>query len=247
MLNGRIDTGDIEFEFGFSDIEELNECALGGDVDVCKVSYAILPLIADRYRVLSSGGALGYGNGPLFVSRGGIDLSDKGLRIAVPGEHTTANLLMNKLYPTLTDKTSVLFSEIAERVADGEFDAGVLIHEGRFTFGKMGLQLIADLGVKWDNNTSLPLPLGAIAVSRRLGAEVQTKINSLVRKSIWHAYQYPEESGEFILSHAREMDRSVIADHIALFVNDFSINLGSEGRRAVQALTGIGDETIFVE
>lgn len=247
MLNGRIDTEGFGFESHFADIEELNDRALGGDVDICKVSYAILPQIADRYNVLTSGGALGYGNGPLFVSRGDVNLSDDRLKIAVPGEHTTANLLMNRLYPQLKNKRAVLFSEVADRVADGEFDAGVLIHEGRFTFAKKGLHLIVDLGVKWDNKTSLPLPLGAIAVSRRIDIGIQHKINQLIRKSIWHAYQYPEESRDFILSHAREMDKKVIADHIALFVNDYSVNLGLEGRRAVHALTGIVDETIFVE
>lgn len=247
MLNGRIATDELEFDTKFADIEELNSLALGGDVDVCKVSYALLPAISDRYRVLSSGSALGFGNGPLLVSRGDVDVTDGSLRIAVPGTHTTANLLMNKLYPQLTNKTPVLFSEIADRVASGEFDAGVLIHEGRFTYAQKGLQLIADLGVKWDYKTSMPLPLGAIVVSRSLNEDIQQRLNQLLRRSIWHAYQYPNESNKFVMSHAQEMDPHVIADHIALFVNDYSVDLGTVGRRAVETLTGIEDESIFVK
>ena len=247
LLNGRIDTDDLEFGVTFADIEELNAMALGGDIDVCKVSYAVVPAIADRYRVLTSGSALGRGNGPLLVAARDIDMSDGALRVAVPGEHTTANLLVQRLYPHLTDRTPVLFSEIADRVAGGGFDVGVLIHEGRFTYAKKGLRLVADLGVGWERKMSLPLPLGAIVVSRSLPEELQSRICRLLRRSIWHAYQYPEESYKFIRSHAQEMDQRVIADHIALFVNDYSVDLGTEGRRAVEALTGIEDENIFVE
>ena len=246
MLNRRIDTGGFEFKTQFADIEQLNARALDGDVDVCKVSYAVLPAITDRYRVLNSGSALGSGNGPLLVARGNIDMRDGSLRIAVPGEHTTANLLMKKVFARLTDRTPVLFSAIADRVASGEFDAGVLIHEGRFTYQAKGLKLVADLGAEWEKLTRLPLPLGAIVVSRSLPGEVQQAVDRLLRKSIWHAFQRPEESWHFVKKHAQEMDDRVIGDHIALFVNDFSVDLGSEGRRAVEALTGIGDEDIFV-
>lgn len=246
MLNGRIGTDGWEFDTAFADIEELNAMALGGDVDVCKVSYAVVPAIADRYRVLTSGSALGRGNGPLMVARGDVDTGDSSLRIAVPGGHTTANLLVQRLFPALADRTPVLFSEIAERIAAGEFDVGVLIHEGRFTYAAKGLKMVADLGAEWERATGLPLPLGAIVVSRRLPERTQAELNHMLRRSIWHAFQYPEESYRFVQSHAQELSRRVLADHIALFVNDYSVDLGAEGRRAVAELTGIGDETIFV-
>lgn len=247
MINGRIDTGDIQFAASFADIEELNALVLDGMADVCKVSYAVVPQIADRYRVLTSGSALGRGNGPLLVAREEVDTADNSLRIAVPGVHTTANLLIQRLFPAFINRTPILFSQIADRVAAGEFDAGVLIHEGRFTYAEKGLKLIADLGTEWERTTSLSLPLGAIVVSRKLPIEAQKAINQTLRQSIQYAFQHPGESSGFVRSHAQEMDTKVIANHIALFVNDWSIDLGDEGRRAVAVLTGIDDKTIFVD
>ncbi len=246
LINGRIDTGGLHFAASFADIEELNALALSGGADVCKVSYAVVPQIIDRYRVLTSGSALGRGNGPLLVARRDMDTADSSLRIAVPGAHTTANMLIQRLFPALTDRTPILFSEIADRVAAGEFDAGVLIHEGRFTYADKGLQLVADLGEKWERTTALPLPLGAIAVSRRLPEKVQTTINQALRESVQYAFRHPEVSADFVREHAQEMDARVIADHIALFVNDFSVDLGVDGRHAAAMLTGIDDDTIFV-
>ncbi len=247
MINCRIDTGGLQFDTSFADIEELNALALRGEADICKVSWTVVPAIAYRYRILTSGSALGRGNGPLLVARRDVDTADNSLRIAVPGEHTTANMLIHKLFPTLTNRTPILFSEIADRVAAGEFDAGVLIHEGRFTYANKGLQLIADLGEEWERATSLPLPLGAIVVSRRLPEKVQTAINQILCESVQYAFRHPEASTDFVREHAQEMDAQVIADHIALFVNDFSVDLGVDGRRAAAALTGIDDETIFVD
>lgn len=246
LVNGRIDTGDITFGLSFYDIEELNKRVLEGDVDISKVSSAVLPAIADRYRVLTSGGALGRGNGPLLVARDDIRVTDTSLKIAVPGIHTTANLLMRKLFPRLRNRTPVLFSRIADSVAAGEFDAGVLIHEGRFTYAQKGLKLVADLGAEWERRTELPLPLGSIVVSRRLSVYLQDYINTLLRQSIWAAFQCPEVSQGFVQSHARELDPQVIESHIKLFVNDFSVDLGREGRMAVSELTGLKDNDIFV-
>ena len=246
LIEGRIDTGGLQFAASFADIEELNAMALGGEADVCKVSWAVVPAIVDQYRVLTSGNALGRGNGPLLVARKAVDTTDSSLRIAVPGVHTTANLLMQRLFPALTNRTPVLFSEIADRVAADEFDAGVLIHEGRFTYADKGLKLVADLGEEWERATSLPLPLGAIVVSRRLPEKVQLTINQILRQSVQYALRHPEASADFVRQHAQEMDTRVIANHIALFVNDYSVDLGDDGRRAAAALTGIDDTTVFV-
>ena len=151
MLHGRIDTEGLVFDLHLADIEQLNGAALSGEPDISKLSYAAVPQISDRYKILNSGSALGRGNGPLLVSRYKIypdELHDA--RVAIPGEHTTANLLLNKIYPSVKDRRAYLFSDIAEAVMTGECDAGVLIHEGRFVYRKIGLQLVADLGVEWE-------------------------------------------------------------------------------------------------
>lgn len=278
MVAGRVDTEGVEFVPRFADIEELNAGVMGARAQVSKISYAVLPRIAAQYAVLDSGSALGRGNGPLLVARGGemrphgdalcregalhstgahgeggqsgergesrhdgMHLHG-GLRVAVPGLHTTANLLMAKLFPQVVDKTPVLFSEIAGRVADGEFDAGVLIHEGRFTYAAAGLELVADLGREWERVTGLPLPLGAIVVSRDVSAELQRTVERVLRRSVEYAFAHPGDSAEFVRSHARELDPRVIESHIALFVNEHSVSLGAEGRRAVEELTGLGGE-----
>lgn len=239
LVNGRIDTRGIGFDVNYADIEELNRRVIKGRVDVSKTSYAVLPEIHNKYRVLDSGSALGHGNGPLLVARENINLNTPGLKIAVPGFHTTANLLMKRLFPQAVDKCEVLFSEIAERVLKGDFDAGVLIHEGRFTYRKHGLMLIADLGKEWEAVTALPLPLGAIVVSRNIPDEIRTTVEDVLRESVQYAFDHPDVSRGYVKSHAQEMDDAVIENHIGLFVNDYSLSLGSEGRKAVHELTGI--------
>jgi 1,4-dihydroxy-6-naphthoate synthase len=238
IVNGRIDTAPFEISVEYLDIEQLNARVLKGGAHISKISYAVYPSIAERYRILDSGSALGRGNGPLLVSSGEVDLSSPSLRVVVPGMHTTANALMSRLFPHITQKTPMLFSEIAEAVARGDFDAGVLIHEGRFTYAERGLHLVADLGVEWESRTGLPLPLGAIVASRDLPPEMVARFEELLRQSVNYAFAHPEVSRRYIKEHAQEMADDVIDSHIALFVNDFSLSLGDEGRRAVEALIG---------
>lgn len=252
LINGRIDMRGYEFDVTFADIEELNRRVMSGgegtpdtpSPDVSKISYAVLPAIHDRYTLLDSGSALGHGNGPVLVCResdGDGSLPDPHWRVAIPGIHTTANMLLQKLFPELTDRRPMLFSDIAPAVAKGEADAGVLIHEGRFTYRDHGLKLIADLGEEWDHATGgLPLPLGAIVASRALPTDVLDDVEELILKSIEYGFANPGASRDFIKAHAREMDDAVIDNHITLFVNDNSLTLGPEARRAVQSLTGIG-------
>ncbi|MDR2890529.1 MAG: 1,4-dihydroxy-6-naphthoate synthase [Alistipes sp.] len=239
---------------------------------ISKISYAVLPEIASAYTVLDSGSALGHGNGPLLVARAGFGRErefsvSSDFKVAVPGIHTTANMLLKRLFPGLTDRTPVLFSDIAPAVARGEFDAGVLIHEGRFTFRDHGLELVADLGVEWERATrgmggnaasatesaahgvgvaaphversGLPLPLGAIVASRDLPPGVVRDVEELIRRSVEYAFAHPAESREFVKSHAREMDDDVIDSHIALFVNENSLSLSPAARLAVRELTGV--------
>lgn len=241
LVNGRIDMRGYEFNVVFADIEELNRGVMGDHSaapDISKISYAVLPALHGRYALLDSGSALGHGNGPVLVACPGVKKIEC---VAVPGIHTTANLLLQRLFPELTDRRAMLFSDIAPAVARGEVDAGVLIHEGRFTYRDHGLELLADLGEEWDRATGgLPLPLGAIVASRKLTPEVVSDVEGLIRASIEYGFAHPAASREFIKSHAREMDDAVIDNHIALFVNDNSLALSPEARRAIHSLTGIG-------
>ncbi|MCD8073162.1 MAG: 1,4-dihydroxy-6-naphthoate synthase, partial [Alistipes sp.] len=212
-----------------------------------KISYAILPRLEGKYRVCNRGSALGRGNGPLLVARRGYTdkvkqaLHNGGdLKIAVPGLNTTANLLLSRLFPPVKHKAEILFSEIAGEVSSGYFDAGILIHEGRFTYREKGLEALYDLGLEWEKTTSLPLPLGGIVISREVPLQSAILLDSLLKKSIRFAFDNPSVSREYVKSYAQEMEDSVIESHIGLFVNHYSLSLGHTGRRAITELTGIG-------
>ncbi len=234
LINGRIDTQGLDFDVEYYDIEELNSRSMKGEAQISKISCAMLPHITPTYILCDSGAALGRGNGPLLVRRTG---ERSPLRhIAVPGIYTTANALIGKLMPEIEQRTPILFSQIAQSVEQGEFDGGVLIHEGRFVYQRRNLSLVADLGVMWEEHTSLPLPLGAIVMREDLGEEVQQKFESLLRQSIEYAFANPLASREYIKRHAQELEDSVIESHISLFVNNYSLSLGEEGHRAIRAL-----------
>ena len=237
LINSRIDCEGLRFDVEYHDIELLNEGVLQALPHISKISCAILPHIAKHYRLLDSGAALGRGNGPLLVRRKGEQTPLK--HIAVPGEHTTANALVGKLFPEITKRTPMLFSEIAAAVERGDFDGGVLIHEGRFVYERRNLELVADLGLEWEARTQLPLPLGGIVIRRDVPMDVQQRFEQLLRRSIEYAFANPMTSREFVKQHAQELEDDVIDKHIALFVNDFSLSLGEEGRQAVQTLTGL--------
>lgn len=237
IVNGRIDCEGLLFEVEYHDIEELN-CGVEACVpDISKISCAVLPAIKQHYRLLDSGAALGRGNGPLLVRRKG----DKGAikHLLVPGVHTTANALVGRLFPQIEYREPMLFSKIAEAVERGDADGGVLIHEGRFVYERRNLELVADLGVEWERQTDLPLPLGGIVIKRELGDEMRSRVERVLRRSIGYAFDNPLLSRDYIKSHAQEMEDDVIEKHIALFVNDFSLSLGEQGRRAITLLTGL--------
>lgn len=237
IVNGRIDCEGLSFEVEYHDIEELNHGVEALGPDISKISCAVLPAIKQHYRLLDSGAALGRGNGPLLVRRKG----DKGAirRILVPGEHTTANALVGRLFPQIEYREPMLFSKIAEAVERGDADGGVLIHEGRFVYERRNLELVADLGVEWERQTDLPLPLGGIVIKRELGDEMRSRVERVLRRSIEYAFDNPLLSRDYIKSHAQEMEDDVIEKHIALFVNNFSLSLGEQGRRAITLLTGL--------
>ena len=239
-----------------ADIEALNLRALGEDpLPVTKLSVHALAHVRDRYTVLASGAALGRGCGPLVVSRPQISRPQnssaeepdealqrlRGRRVAIPGRYTTAYLLLRALAPELTQVVPMRFEAIMPAVAAGEVDAGLIIHESRFTYATYGLVQLADLGALWEAQTGLPLPLGVIAVQRSLGAELATALEAGILRSILAARARPEAAWPYILAHAQEMDPEVCRRHIALYVNDFSLALGDEGRSAIDALLARGE------
>ena len=223
----------------FADIDVANQLAMQGTHDVVKISYAALPYILDEYTLLPAGGAVGRGCGPLLVAaQDDIDIETvSGLRIAVPGEHTTAYLLMRLWLGERVDggaKVDVVpFDQIMAGVRDGRYDAGLVIHESRFTYPSYGLHALVDFGEWWEQTTGLEIPLGAIVARRELDADVLTEV---IRKSVQHAWQHPGASREFVRANAQEMDSAVIDAHIALYVNQRTADLGDEGYAAATEL-----------
>lgn len=236
LINGRI-VHDFDLAVEYHDIEVLNKGVLRGEPDISKISYSVYPQIADRYVLLDSGSALGRGNGQLLVRRAGERSPIR--RVASPGLNTTANALLVRYFPNVEQVEPMLFSEIAEAVERGEVDAGVLIHEGRFVYERRQLELVADLGQLWEQETGMPLPLGAIVAKRELGSGQIAAFEQLLAASVRYAMAHPAASREFVKEHAQELEDEVIDKHIALFVNDFTISLGDEGRRAVERLTSV--------
>jgi 1,4-dihydroxy-6-naphthoate synthase len=257
MVHGRIDTEGIEFELIMSDVEELNRQAFAGETDITKISYHAYAYVADSYLLLNSGSALGFQNGPLLISKHKVYPDEiENLKIAIPGKHTTANLLLSIAYPNHKIKKEYLFSDIEEVVLSGEMDAGLIIHENRFTYQQKGLKKVADLGEFWESKTGLPIPLGGIIVNRKLSAEVRQKVNRIMGRSVKYAFENPNVSYPFVKQHAQAMDFSVMQNHIKLYVNNFTTDLGPEGKKAVETLyieaTKLGiipemREDIFVE
>jgi 1,4-dihydroxy-6-naphthoate synthase len=243
LVNGRIDTEGLEFEYFLADVEELNRRAFDSEVDITKISCHAYAYAASDYLILDSGSALGYGNGPLLICKHPVGPEKlNSARIAIPGKYTTANLLFSIAWPLALNKTEYLFSEIEDILLREEADAGLIIHETRFTYQKKGLLKIADMGEFWEQLTGLPIPLGSIVIHRRIPEEVALKFNRILRRSIEYARENALASYDFVTSHAMEMERSVINSHIQLFVNDFSINLGTSGRKALTELFRIAGE-----
>ncbi len=240
LVNGKIDTKDLVFDVLMEDVEELNQRAMKGSAEITKLSFFAYSRVADRYQLLDSGAALGMNCGPLLVTAKPLDLTAKSLaermadmRIAIPGFNTTANALLSHFFPMATNKYARLFSDIEKDVLEGKADAGLIIHEGRFTYQQKGLYKLADMGELWEQETASPLPLGGIAVRRDLPAEIKQLINALVKESVKFAFANPDSGKEYIRLHAQEMEEHVIRQHIGLYVNDFSLDLGIKGRAAV--------------
>ena len=239
IVNQRIDLEGLVFEERLADVEALNRGAFAGDIDVTKLSYHAYAHCADKYQLLDAGSALGRNCGPLLISKREIsrkEVATGGLRIAIPGKYTTANFLLGLAFPQARHRTELLFSEIEGAVLDGRFDAGLIIHENRFTYADRGLRKIIDLGEFWEGETGCPIPLGGIVVKRSLPTAVKHAVNRLLRESVEHAFAHRTDSLPYVRAHAQEMSEEVMYKHIDLYVNDYSVDLGTEGRQAVSTL-----------
>ena len=240
LVNGALETDGLELEVFHEDVQTLNEWALAGRLDASKISYGVLPRVAGQYGLIEAGGALGRGVGPLLVTRCGQGAFDPArMTVAIPGEQTTAHLLFSLAYPGAAGKRFLVFSEIEGAVARGEVDAGVIIHESRFTYQQKGLVKLMDLGEHWEQRTGAPIPLGGIVVRRALGPAVAARLDALIRESLARSRARWPALSEYVRRHAQEMDEAVMRQHVELYVNDFSVALGEAGRKAVQTLLDV--------
>lgn len=237
LVHGRVAAPGLAFRERLEDVEALNRLAREGALDVTKVSYGVLPHLLDDYVLLRSGGALGRGCGPLLVAREPLTREAlREARIAVPGRHTTAALLLRLFAPDAERTEETTYDRIMPAVAAGEADAGLIIHESRFTYPEHGLVKVADLGEWWEGETGLPIPLGGIVGRRSLGEEALRAVEGAIRRSVEHAFAHPADSAAYVRAHAQEMSPEVARRHVELYVNRFSVDLGDEGERAVRAL-----------
>ncbi|HMO62917.1 MAG TPA: 1,4-dihydroxy-6-naphthoate synthase [Ferruginibacter sp.] len=236
LVNKKIDTAGIDVDVVLEDVQTLNEWALEGRLDITKISYGVLPLVAAKYALLDSGSALGSGVGPLLITSDNTRANSvESSAVAIPGKNTTAHLLFSLAYPEVKNKVFVRYNEVEQFVLEGKGN-GVIIHENRFTYQQKGLHKITDLGDYWEQKTGCPIPLGGIVCRRDIDASVQHTVNSLIRKSTEYAFaQYPELSA-FIKNHAQEMSEEVMRQHINLYVNNYTLSLGEPGRKAVNRL-----------
>src|SRR5690606_4163291 len=247
LIHHKIDTKGLDFAVEYHDVETLNQKAFQGELDITKLSYHAFAYVIEKYALLDAGSALGFGVGPLLVTKNeklakkliqyaGAFLPQElqNLRIGIPGKYTTANFLLGLAYPLLQNKQELLFSDIEEAVLEGEIDLGLIIHENRFTYQDKGLHRVVDLGDYWEQTTQQPIPLGGIVIKRSLHMEVQLLVNELIHQSVEYAFANPKSGLDYIRSHAQEMEDSVMYKQIDLYVNRYSSDLGEEGKVAIQ-------------
>jgi 1,4-dihydroxy-6-naphthoate synthase len=240
LVNRKIDTEGLEFDAVLEDVQTLNGWAAEGKLDISKLSFPALFNRADEYSILNAGAALGKGVGPLLIAKKMVGVPDiSHCKIAIPGENTTANFLLRYAFPQVKNGVPMLFSSIEDAVLNGEVDLGVIIHENRFTYHQKGLHKICDLGEVWESREGLPIPLGCIAIKRNLPVAIQTKVDSLIKRSLQYAFESYPTLSSYVSKHAQEMDEEVMRKHIELYVNDYSIDLGEEGKQAIQKLYSV--------
>jgi 1,4-dihydroxy-6-naphthoate synthase len=237
MVHGLVDTRGLSFSAKLEDVETLNQWARVGKLAVTKLSFATFLGVENDYALLKSGSALGRGVGPLLVSAKPMEPSElSGKRIAIPGNHTTANLLLTMAHPEVVDKTEVLFSEIEAQVLSEAFDAGLVIHESRFTYAERGLSKVQDLGAWWEETTGAAIPLGGIVVRKDIDLSIRERIDAVLKDSIGYAWERWPRLSDYVISHAQEMSEEVMRKHIELYVNEYTSDLGVEGNKAIDEL-----------
>ena len=244
LVNKKIDTGDFNFTVRLEDVETLNGLAKKEALDFTKISYGVLPLVAEKYKVLNSGSALGKGVGPLLISKKPVDFENvENYDIAIPGENTTAHLLFSLAFPNAKNKVFKRYDEIEDAVLNSDRILGVIIHENRFTYMNKGLHKIVDLGNYWEEKTSLPIPLGGIVGKRSIKPRILNDVDSLIKKSIEYSFSNYPFISDYIKKHSQEMEEEVMKKHIDLYVNNFSLGLAAEGQNAIKQLMQIYQNT----
>ncbi len=247
MIHGKIDTEGLAFDVFLGDVEALNQRAFQADLDITKLSYHAYAYLVNDYVLLDAGSALGNNCGPLLIGAEALDMNAvKEHSIAIPGKYTTANFLLSLAFPDATDKIETLFSDIEQDVLSKKVDLGLIIHENRFTYQDKGLVKIIDLGEFWETKTALPIPLGGIVVNRKLPLDIQQKVNRVMRKSVEFALNNPAQTLDYVRPHAQEMDTEIMMKHIGLYVNDYTIDLGEKGKKAVSYLFEMAKELKIV-
>jgi 1,4-dihydroxy-6-naphthoate synthase len=243
MLHGKIDTEGLEFEAILADVSELNHRAMKAELHMTKLSYHAFAYCSNDYVLLDAGSALGNNCGPLLIAKQPLTTQElEESTVAIPGKYTTANFLFSLAYPNVKHKEALLFSEIEHAILKNEVKAGVIIHENRFTYQDKGLIRLLDLGEFWEANYHMPIPLGGIAVKRDLPLAIQMKINRIMQKSVAYAFEHPGETMPYVSKYAQEMDKKVMQQHIDLYVNKWTLDLGREGRQAIQTLFAVALE-----
>jgi 1,4-dihydroxy-6-naphthoate synthase len=241
LVHGKIDTGDLKFEPVLEDVETLNRYAFESKLDISKLSFNAYGHVTRKYLLLNSGAALGFNCGPLLVSKRLITDPKAELRkVAIPGKYTTANFLLSLALPHISEKIEYVFSDIEDAVLNGEVDAGLLIHENRFTYEARGLKKVMDLGEYWESLIHAPIPLGGIAIRRNAEDRLVHTVDRLIRESVQYAFKNPDETLPYVREHAQAMSDDVMRKHIDLYVNEYSVDLGVTGRNAVDLFFGEG-------
>jgi len=241
LVNHKIDTEGLEFDVVLEDVQTLNNWAKESKLDLSKISYGVLPLVLEKYIVLNSGGALGKGVGPLLITNSEERTVNSESVIAIPGENTTAHMLFSLAFPNAKNKVFKVFNEIEDAVLNNEVDAGVIIHENRFTYQKKGLMKVADLGELWEQKTKMPVPLGGIFMKRTFSIDVIHKVEALIKESVLYAFAHPEEAIPYVKMHSQEMEEEIMWQHIHLYVNDYSISLQEKGEEAVRKFLALSN------
>ncbi len=248
LIHNKIDTEGLNFKVELQDVETLNKKALNGELDITKLSFYAYAYVLNNYILLRAGSALGFNCGPLLIQNSKLQIKDlDDCKIAIPGKLTTANFLLSLAYPNLKNKIEYVFSDIENAILLGEVDAGLIIHENRFTYEEKGLKKIIDLGEYWESLIHAPIPLGGIVIKRIFDAELQQKVNRLIKKSVEFAFANPQSCMPYVKAHAQEMSEEVMQKHINLYVNNFSIDLGEIGINAVKLLFNKAEELRLID